>query len=169
MRAAYLVAHEAKGGLPVLARLLKKSPTTLAHEVNPPAGSMAKLGLATAVQLTEATNDDRILHAWAEARGYRLVRAHVPANDSHGDLLQAVCRFGKESGEALTAMHRAIDAGHITENDIARFEREVGDVAPAAVSLAARMRALALTQAKDRATLGWQANKVAWPQAAARA
>jgi hypothetical protein len=48
--------------------------------------------------------------------------------------------FAKETAEALLAMHEALADGRITENEIKRFEKEVGDIAPAACSLVARMR-----------------------------
>jgi hypothetical protein len=53
-------------------------------------------------------------------------------------------------GEAL-ASERMVADGRITENEIARFEREVADIAPAAIALAERMRAVADEQARVRA------------------
>jgi hypothetical protein len=150
IQAAYQVVHHGPLNVAALARLLKKSPTTLCHEVKPPAGSQAKLGLETAMRITEAQNDDRILLAWAAARGYRCVRVGAARELAHCNLLQAAARFTAEVGEAL-ATERMVADGRITENEIAHFEREVADIAPAAIALAARMRAVAEEQARVRA------------------
>lgn len=151
IQAAGLVAREYPGGVTALAKRLNKSPTTLWQELKPPAGGFAKLGLGTAIEITEETDDDRILFAWAVSRGYACVRLTVPRGDLPTDLLAAVSRFAKETGDALTAMHGAIADGRITENEISAFEREVSQIAPAALSLGERMRSVASQQARARA------------------
>lgn len=153
LKAAFHVVHEFPGGAAALAKLLakKKSPTQLCHEVAPPAGSAAKLGLETAIDITEITNDDRILFAWAIERRYACVRLSVPELTNAGELLAATSRFAKETGDALIQMHKAIADGRITENEIHRFEQEVAQIAPAAISLVERMRAIATRQSRQRA------------------
>lgn len=136
--AAYHVVHDYPGGAKALAPRLGKSHGHLCHEVRPPRESTAKLGLADALKISEMTGDHRILMAFAESLGYRCVRVEIPA--ARGELLEAVSRFAKETGEALMAMHRAIEDGRVTENEVREFERQVADIAPAAVSLAERMR-----------------------------
>lgn len=150
LKAAYAMAHESKLGIAALAALVRKSTTTLCHELAPPAGSSAKLGLETTIHLTEATNDDRVLLAWAESRGYRCVRVSRAVELAHCDLLHAAARFASEAGEALASL-RTIECGRATENEIVHFEREVADIAPAAIALAERMRQLAAHQARARA------------------
>ena len=150
--AAYHVVHDYEpDGAASLAPRLGKSPTTLCHEVKPPPGSMAKFGLVDAVKATDLTEDFRILHAFAEAVNHRCVKVTIPEVDSHQDLLGAMSTFAKETAEALLAMHAAIADGRISENEIRRFEKEVGDIAPAACSLVARMRTLAAEKSRLRA------------------
>ena len=157
IQAAALVAKDFPGGIAALARrLTKKNPTTLAHELKPPVGSLAKLGLMTAVEMTEAANDDRILFAWAVSRGYACVRLQVPQQDSPGTLLTDYARFMRDLSEAGAAASSAVADGKITENEIHLCEREFSLIAPAAISLATRMRSVAMQQAKERATPPWK-------------
>lgn len=150
--AAYHVVHDyAPDGAASLAPRMGKSSTTLCHEVKPPPSSMAKLGLVDAVKITDLTGDLRILHAFAEAVGHQAVKVEVPETDSAPNLMAAMSLFAKETAEALLAMHEALADGRVTENEIRRFEKEVGDVAPAACSLVARMRLLAAEQSRLRA------------------
>lgn len=149
--AAYHVVHDYEGGAPALAQRLAKPVATLNQELRPPPGCNAKLGLKTAVAISELTGDHRILFAFAQQLGYRCVRAEHLANITNGELLRAVSVFLKETGEAMTAVNQALEDGHITENEVRHFEKQVADIAPAAVALAERLRALADEQAKERA------------------
>ncbi|MBL0142634.1 MAG: hypothetical protein IPP91_11175 [Betaproteobacteria bacterium] len=136
--AAYHVVHDHPGGAKALAPRLGKSFGHLCHEVRPSPDSTAKLGLVDALKISELTGDHRILMAFAESLGYRCVRVEIPR--ARGALLEAVSRFARETGEALVAMHEAIEDGRITENEVQKFERQVADIAPAALALAERMR-----------------------------
>jgi hypothetical protein len=160
--AAYHVVHDYEpNGAESLAPRLGKSPTTLSHEVKPPPTSMAKLGLVDAVKISDLTGDMRILHAFAEAVGHRAVKVEIPEADSLPDLVVAMSCFAKETAEALLAMHEVLADGRITENEIKRFEKEVGDIAPAACSLVARMRVLAAEQSRIRAVPAVETRAVA--------
>jgi hypothetical protein len=152
--AAYHVVHDYEpSGAASLAPRLGKSSTQLCHEVKPPPGSMAKLGLVDAVKISDFANDYRILHAFAEALDHQAVKVEVPESDTVPDLVAAMLAFSKETAEALSAMHEALADGRLTENEIRRFEKEVGDIAPAACSLVARMRLLAAEQSRIRAVV----------------
>lgn len=150
--AAYHVVHDYEpSGAESLAPRLGKSSTQLSHEVKPPPGSLAKLGLVDAVKITDLTGDMRILHAFAEALGHRCVQVSIPEIDNAGSLLEDVRRFSKEASEAMAAIHQAIADGKLTENEIRRCEKEIADVAPVACSLVARMRSLAAEASRLRA------------------
>lgn len=150
--AAYHVVHDYQpDGAVSLAPRLGKAKVTLCHEVHPPPGSMAKLGLVDAVKISDLTGDMRILHAFAESVGHQAVRLDLPETDTGPNLMAAMSAFAKETAEALLAMHEALADGRVTENEIRRFEKEVGDIAPAACSLVARMRLLAAEQSRLRA------------------
>lgn len=135
--AAYLVVHDYPGGAESLAPRIGKRASSLCHEVRP-GDSTAKLGLEDAFRISEVTADHRILFAFAEALGYRVVR--VDEAPQAANLLEAAARFSRETGEALAAMSAAIEGG-TTANEILRFEAEVGQIAPAALVLADAFRA----------------------------
>lgn len=148
--AAYHVVHDYDGGAPVVAQRLGKPVVTLNQELRPGL-SGAKLGLATAVAISELTGDHRILHAFAQQLGYRCVRVdhlHTVTND---EVLRAVSSFLKETGEAMTSVNRALEDGKVTENEIRAFEKQVADIAPSAVALAEALRAMAEEQSRRRA------------------
>jgi hypothetical protein len=150
--AAYHVVHDyAPDGAASLAPRMGKSSTTLCHEVKPPPSSMAKLGLVDAVKITDLTGDLRILHAFAEAVGHQAVKVDMPEADSDTDFHADFARFAKETSEALAAVSIAIADKRITENELRACEKEIGDIAPAACSLLARLRALAAEQSRIRA------------------
>lgn len=59
--AAYHTVHDYPGGTSALAVRLGKHTTTLNHEVRPPVGSSAKLGLVDAQRIMAMSGDHRIL------------------------------------------------------------------------------------------------------------
>lgn len=152
--AAFHAVHDYPGGAEALAPRLGKAPGTLCHEVRPPEGSKAKLGLLDAIKIAALTGDHRMLHSFAEVLGYRCVRMQGFNLNGPKELLEAVSAFAKETGEALMAMHHSIEDGRITEREIREFEKQVADIAPAAIALAERMREESVRQARLRAVGG---------------
>lgn len=72
LEAARRVAQDYPGGIAALARKLGRNPQVLAHQLNPEQ-EHHNLGLATAVAMTDAAEDERILDSWAALRGKVLV------------------------------------------------------------------------------------------------
>lgn len=151
LQAAREIARSFPGGAAALAKRLKRNSTTFSHELCPPAGSLAKLGLATAIAMTEEANDDRILFAWAVSRGYACVKLEVPDRDRPGNLLSDYAAFARKTSKALADVSGAIEDGRITENEIHLCDREISEIAPTAISLLGRLRSAAVQQAKARA------------------
>ena len=127
MDAAYNVVHDAPGGSDSLAPRLGKASVTLSHEVA--RVGTAKLGLDTAVKVSLLTGDFRILDAFALQCG----RMTVPLPDADGvpagDCLMA--RLGELLGESSDVVREATHAlldGCISGNDLARIERECGQL-----------------------------------------
>lgn len=149
--AAYHVVHDYPGGAAALAPRLGKASVTLCHEVKPPSGSMAKFGLTDAVKVSDLADDFRILHSFAQALHHQAVRYEIPECDTAEDVHACAAHFTREVAEALLAVNQALTDGRITPNEIHRIEKEVADIAPAAVSLVARMRALVAQRSKLRA------------------
>lgn len=126
-----------------LARRMGMNERVLAHQLNPEQ-EFHKLGLATAIAMTEITNDNRILQAWAAARG--CVCVPVPRITASEDELLDMCLgldvahgdFGKrlitarrdgviDAGEfkALTQLlHRLMAQAASIQGDLAGQVRE---------------------------------------------
>jgi len=66
LEAARRLGHDV--GIADLARKMGMNERVLAHQLNPEQEGH-KLGLQTAIAMTELSNDNRILEAWAAARG----------------------------------------------------------------------------------------------------
>lgn len=84
------------------------------------------LPIDVAMDLDALAGDDRILRAWAELRGYDLVK------DERGVRVESMARrvgaVGKESGELLSEMCGAIADGKVTPLEAERIESAAEDV-----------------------------------------
>lgn len=84
------------------------------------------LPLDVAMDLDALAGDDRILRAWAELRGYDLVK------DEKGvaieDMARHVGSVGKESGELISEMCSAVADGKVTPAEASRIENAAEDV-----------------------------------------
>src|SRR4051812_48865915 len=84
------------------------------------------LPIDVAMDLDALAGDDRILRAWAELRGYDLVR------DEKGiaveDMVRHVGSVGKESGELIAEMCSAVADGRVTPAEASRIEGAAEDV-----------------------------------------
>ena len=103
-----------------LAPLLNKAPTTLSHEVRPPAGSSAKLGLVDAADLVVLTDDWSIVNAFMEHVGgiaFRLPQLDEPDNETGHRMAQVAKEFAELMAEVATS---AAD-GVITPNEMQRM------------------------------------------------
>jgi hypothetical protein len=125
--AAYNTVHDYPGGAVELAgRLGKRSGSTLSHEVCPPEGSSAKFGLLDAVKVMEMTKDHRIMHAMAT----RLGGMFVPLSglDMESPDTVHLAQVAREFAEVMAEVAPAMADGVITDNELARIEREWGEL-----------------------------------------
>lgn len=83
--AAYLTAHSYPGGIPALAVRMGVSANVLQSKVNPNADTH-HLSIKQAQALMDVTNNDAILRALADHRGYDLVRT-LPGNTDNAQSL----------------------------------------------------------------------------------
>lgn len=100
-----------------IARLMGKNKKTLAAKLNnDDAFDQHNLHLLEAIAITELTNDERILKAWATARGKALVSLPVTGltDDEFSDVLLTV---QATQGELAGAIKKARADGVITEVD----------------------------------------------------
>lgn len=104
-----------------LARALGKGATVMANKLNPDCDHH-HLTLGEAVAITDLTDDDRILQAWALSRGQMLVSVPTGAvcdEDLMELVLLAQCVFGRLMG----AIHEARSDGVIDALEHGQIER----------------------------------------------
>lgn len=128
--AAYHTVHDYPGGPDALAQRLGKHATTLRHEVRPPAGSTAKLGLQTARTIMEFSGDHRILHALATEMGQFCIPlpALPEGNEGSADELS---RLAREFSDVVGAVATAMADGRVTDNELRMLERQSGELVAA--------------------------------------
>lgn len=108
-----------------LARLIGKSEKTLAAKLNnDPEYEHHNLHLAEAVAVTELTGDERILKAWANSRGYSLVK--IPeANATDDEFSDLLLKIQESGGAVATAILKARQDGVINELEYAGIHRKI--------------------------------------------
>lgn len=128
--AAYHTVHDYPGGAVALAARLGKHTSTLSHEVRPPAGSSAKLGLLDARKVMHFSYDYRILHALATDLGFMAVP--LPQVVIEGDTsMQFVAELAREFSELMGAAADHLADGRITDTELGRLERGFGELVAA--------------------------------------
>lgn len=142
---AFVVVHDYPGGAVSLAPRMGKNATTLAHEVN--GTGTAKLGLETAELITHFAQDLRILEAWATKAGQMLVPLPTKYLDSNDDCMQRMGDTAREFGELCTEVSKDLGDGQISDNELARIDRECGELI---ASLHALRESLARRNAADK-------------------
>lgn len=109
-------------GAQELGPMLDKSPTTLSHEVRPPKGSTAKLGLVDAADLVVLTDDWSIVNAFMEHVGGIAFR--LPQVDHLDDETgQRMAHVAKEFAELMAEVAVSAADGVITPNEMDRINK----------------------------------------------
>lgn len=139
--AAYHTVHDYPGGVAELASRLGKHVTTLNHEVRPPVHSSAKLGLLDAAKVMDFADDNRILDALAAARGCMVVPLPRLAVED-GASFEHVARIAREFAEFMAEVATDMADGRISDNELARIEREFGELVATGQRLLAHCQAL---------------------------
>ena len=131
--AAYNVVHDYPGGSHSLAPRMGKSATTLSHEVA--ADGTAKLGLLDAAKITALSGDLRILEAFATNAGQMLVPLPNAVEFENDDCMLRLADSAKEFGELCREVASDLVDGKITDNELARIDRECGELIAAVHAL----------------------------------
>ncbi len=143
LTAAFNVVHDGEGGSASIAELLGKHRGTVDHEVNPPKGSTAKLGLLDAVKISKRRRDYRILYAFAEECGHLCIPAptfQVDVDSSTEKVLLKASKLSGEIAESFERMNQALGDGNVSTAELASFEREALDVVAAIAEVVRAMR-----------------------------
>ncbi|WNO60864.1 phage regulatory CII family protein [Rheinheimera sp. MMS21-TC3] len=136
MVAAYLLGqrHNASD----LARKLGVSPNVLGNRLNPDQ-DFHKLGLGEAVAITELTNDNAILEAWAHQRGGVFVK--LPESVScDEELSDQLMRVNEEFGAALGEIRKAREDGIIDSEECDRVTSKLMSTVTEALALNALVK-----------------------------
>jgi len=154
LTAAFHVVHDGPGGAGAIAQLLGKARGTLDHEVNPPQGSSAKLGLLDAVKISKLRRDWRILYAIADECGHVCFpRPDMVSGDATTQgVLTRASELAREIAETFQEVNTALADGTVTPTEMARVERECMEAIAALTDVARAMRAKAEHDAHDAET-----------------
>lgn len=124
--AAYAVVHQYPGGAAALQ--LRMGKTNLSGEVNPNVKT-AKLSIEDAVTLQNLANDYRILYAMAaDCRHFLPLPMPECLELVDDQCIKTVSELVKESADVVTATVESLADGQISDNDLARFDRECGEL-----------------------------------------
>jgi hypothetical protein len=129
-------ACEDAGPLHEIAANTRADKSQLSRYGNPDQAEFIPLDIA--MDLDALSGGDRILRAWAELRGYDLVR------DERGvrveDMTRHIGAVGVEAGELISEMCNAAADGKITPREAEAVERRADDVIDNVTLLKADMR-----------------------------
>lgn len=129
-------ACEDAGPLHEIAANTRADKSQLSRYGNPDQSEFIPLDVA--MDLDALSGGDRILRAWAELRGYELVR------DERGvaveDMTRHIGAVGVEAGELISEMCNAASDGKITPREAEAVERRADDVIDNVTLLKADMR-----------------------------
>lgn len=121
--AIHQTAHDAPGGLDALARKMGLGAQVLRNKVCPTTDTH-KLSLRESVAMMDASNDDRILAALADLRGYTLARKVLP---DAATIVAAVLSADAEHGDVSREIMSALSDGKLTEPERAAITQQIRD------------------------------------------
>lgn len=124
--AAYHLVNSYPGGATSLAPRLypAKNATTLSHEVRPPDGNSAKLGLETAAQLTELSGNHLIVQAFCARAGGVFVPIPSQQHATGLQVFEALSSLAKEFGDVVAKVTEVSCDGRISDNDLRAVKKE---------------------------------------------
>ncbi|WP_353630655.1 phage regulatory CII family protein [Achromobacter xylosoxidans] len=114
--AAYHTVHDYAGGSESLGPRVGISAAVLRNKVNPN-NETHHLTLAEAQRIVDITDDERILRAWAHARGLLLIKA-PEGSDCDMSVLEAVVDAGVAHGQWMQTIHSALADGKVDTNEV---------------------------------------------------
>lgn len=140
--AAYATVHDYPGGSESLAPRMGSSAAVLRNKVNPN-NETHHLSLAEAVKAVDITNDDRILEAWAESRGYALVKMPQIFECCDSAIVEMMGKAWETHGDVGREITKTLEDGRVEFNEVARVESRIFAHAQVLFNLAARLRGMA--------------------------
>jgi len=124
IKSAFRRACEDAGPLHEIAANTRCDPAQLSRYGNPERSEFIPLDIA--VDLDALSGGDRILRAWAELRGYELVREERGIKTE--DINRHIGAVGVETGELISEMCNAVADNRVTPREAEAIERRAEDV-----------------------------------------
>lgn len=149
--ALYRAAHNFPHGMANLAGFLGVSEHSLQHKVSPTYPT-AHCSPEEVVRICEVTGDLGPLQAMASRLG-QMVMPIPTAAGVDGDLAHKLADTCKEFGELISEISGDLADGKVTPNELARIEREAGQLIGAVHMLLAHANALAQASKPKAPTL----------------
>jgi hypothetical protein len=137
--AAVNTAEDFQGGISGMAVAIGKNKFSLTHELSQ-TGS-AKLGLKDAVKMMKRAGDFRVAHAIAAEIGHFMLPLPEAVPAGGDDTMRDLAVVTKEFAEVMQEVSVAAADGSITDNEMARAEREWAELVAAGVHMMSRLRA----------------------------
>lgn len=141
--AAYHTVHDYPGGSESLGPRVGISPAVLRNKVNPN-NDTHHLTYSEAQRLVDMTNDDRMLRAWANARGYLLVKAPDACSiESDMSVLEQMAGLMVANGAFGQEVYNALADGGVDRAELARIEQAGRGVMTAVAEVKQRLKGMA--------------------------
>jgi hypothetical protein len=137
--AASNTAEDFPGGITGMAAAIGKNKFSLAHELAET--GTAKLGIRDALKMVKRSKDFRIITAACEVCGGVFVPLPQALTEPGNDLLADLGRLAGEFGDVVREVSADGADGVISDNEMARLEREWGELVSAGVQMMAHLRA----------------------------
>lgn len=122
--AAFNLVQDYPGGAESLAPRFGKNATTLSHEVK--GTGTAKLGLEDSERMTIMSGDLRILASFAHNCGQMLVPLPEALEHAGDDCMMRLADTAREFAELCREVSADLADGTISDNELARINKEVG-------------------------------------------
>lgn len=123
--AAFNVVSDHPGGASALGPRIGKRGESLSHELK--GTGTAKFGLLDAEKITMMTGDLRILQVFAANCGQMVVPLPEFMPNSSGCMAR-LADTAREYGELCTEVAKDLADGQISDNELARIDRETGEL-----------------------------------------
>lgn len=137
--AACNTAEDFPGGTSAIAAAIGKNKFSLMHELS--GTGSAKLGLVDAVKIMKRAKDLRIGHAIAAEVGCMLLPLPEALLVEGDDTMRDLASVTKEFSDVMHQVSASAADGRISDNEMARAEREWAELMAAGVQMMVRLRA----------------------------
>lgn len=143
--AAYHTVHDYPGGSESLGPRVGISAAVLRNKINRAPqkdGKRHHLTLEEAVRITDFTDDNRILQAWARQRGFLLVKAPEGASECDMSMLEKVAAFMVASGLFGKEIYDSLSDSRVDQSEVCRVEDAGNRVMTEVAEVVQRMKGM---------------------------